>query len=137
MDPINMSTSWQWFPETKEAICNYCGFRTTYTDEFPGHIEHDCSSELHPPIAAHQGLHIGRSPRLEIVSRVPLDQLLACIHRGAKLRQEPCETCGGGTRIKIFACAIHGDCQLDDKIAGVKFCGECAEFAAPPIPPAP
>jgi hypothetical protein len=122
-----MSTSWQWFPETKTAICNCCGFSATYTDEFPGHLEHDCDPGLHPAIAARQGLPLGRSPRPEVVSRSPLDQFLACIHRGTELRQEACPICPAGTRIKIFACSIHGECQLDDKIAGLKFCGTCDE----------
>lgn len=126
-----MSTSWQWFPATKEAICNYCGFSTTYADEFPGHLEHDCDPAKHSVITASQGLPIGRSPRPEAASRVPLDQLLACIHRGPELRQELCPTCPNGVRIKIFACAIHRECQLDDKIPGVRSCGACADFADP------
>jgi hypothetical protein len=130
-----MSTSWQWLPETKTAVCNYCGFATTYTGDFPGHIEHDCDPALHPPIITSQGLHLGRSPRPEALSRIPLDQLLACIHRGPEVRQERCPTCPYGTRIKIFACAIHGECQLDGKMESAKFCGQCAEFAASPTPP--
>ncbi len=129
-----MSTSWQWFPETKTAICCYCGFSTTYAGEFPGDFDHDCDPARPAPITTPQGLHIGRSPCPEALSRIPLDQLLACIHRGPELRQEPCDTCGGGTRIKIFACAIHGECQLDDKIKGVKFCGACADLRQPTDP---
>jgi hypothetical protein len=122
-----MSTSWQWFPETKEAICNYCGFTTTYADDFPGDIDHDCDPAKHPAITARQGLPIGRSPRPEVASRVPLDQLRACIHRGPELRQEQCPSCPAGTRIKIFACAIHGECQLNDKIEHATFCGACGD----------
>ena len=128
-----MSTSWQWFPESKEAICNYCGFTTAYDDEFPGRVEHDCDPAKHPALTARQGLPIGRSPLPEVASRVPLDQLLACIHRGPELRQEPCPTCPAGTRVKVFACAIHAECQLDEKLAGVKFCGVCAERTPPPV----
>jgi len=48
--------------------------------------------------------------------------------RGASARKEPSsKTWPSGTRIKIFACAIHGECQLDDKIVGVNFCEECDE----------
>lgn len=130
-----MSTSWQWFPDTKEAICNYCGYGATYIDVFPGHLEHDCDPVKHPALTARQGLPIGRSPRPEAPSRIPLDQLLACIHRGTELRQETCETCGGRTRIKLFACEIHSECQLDDKIRDVKFCGACAEFTGRLPPP--
>jgi hypothetical protein len=122
-----MSTSWQWFPETKTAVCCYCGFSAVYAGEFPGDLKHDCNPDLHPPIVTRQGLQVGRSPPPEALSRISLEQLLACVHRGAELRQEPCETCGAGTRIKIFDCEIHGECQLDDKIPGVKFCGDCAD----------
>jgi hypothetical protein len=134
MDPIDMSTSWQWFPDTKTAICCYCGFTTAYADEFPGYIDHDCDPALHEPAGTPQGLLVGRSPRPETLSRVPLDQLLACIHRGPERRQEPCPACSAGTRIKIFACDVHGECQLEDKIAGVKSCGDCTELAARPTP---
>ena len=61
---------------------------------------------------------------------MPLDGFLACVHRGAEIRQEPYEGCGAGTRIKVFACGIHGECQLDDKIVGLKFCGNRDERAA-------
>ena len=122
-----MSTSWQWFPDTKTAVCCYCGFRTNYADGFPGHLEYDCDSAKHAALAARQGLPIGRSPRPETASRIPLDHLLACIHRGPELRQEPCPTCPAGTRIKIIACAIHRECQLDEKIESITYCGACPE----------
>jgi hypothetical protein len=122
-----MSTSWQWFPDTKEAICNYCGFSATYKDDFPGHLEHDCDPAKHPALTARQGLPIGRSPRPEAATRRPRDQPLACIQRGPELRQAPCESCGSDVRIKIFACAIHGECQLDDKRPGIPSCGVCVD----------
>lgn len=126
-----MSTSWQWFPETQTAICCYCGFSTTYADEFPGDLEHECDPAFHLPIATRQGLHVGRCPRPEVLSNIPLDQLLACTHRGPELRQDPCPSCTAGrTRIKIFACSIYGECQLDEKVAGVRCCGSCDDRIA-------
>jgi hypothetical protein len=104
-----------------------CGFSTTFAGDFAGHVEHDCDPTRHAPVPTAQGTHVGRSPRPETLSRVRLDQLLACVHRGPELRQEPYPTCPAGTRIKIFACAIHGECQLDDRIVGVNFCEECDE----------
>jgi hypothetical protein len=91
----------------------------------------DCGRAKHPAITARQGLPIGRSPRPEAASRLPPDQLLACIHRGPERRQEPLPTCSAGTRIKIFGCAIHGECQRHEKIAGMKACGDCHERAVP------
>jgi hypothetical protein len=121
------STSWQWDPETKQAICCYCGFTTGFVGDAPGRIAHDCDQAKHPVRTSRQGLSIGRSPRPEVVSRVPLDQVLACIHRGPEIRQDPCKTCGNGVRIKVFACQLHNDCQLDGKIAGIRNCAICSD----------
>jgi hypothetical protein len=125
------STSWQWDPETKTATCCYCGFTTAYAEEFSGHIEHDCAPALHPAIVSYQGPQIGRSPRPDAISRVPLNQLLACIHRGPEIRQEPCATCTTGTRIKILGCRVHGQCQLGGSIAAVRNCRDCSDRTAP------
>lgn len=124
-----MSTSWQWFPETKTAICCYCGFTTRFVGDDPGDTKHDCDPAKHEPIATRQGPLIGRCAKPEALSRPSLDQLLPCIHRGPALRQEQCATCEGNVGIKIFACAIHGECQFEEKIAGVKSCGQCSERA--------
>ena len=122
-----MSTSWQWFPETKEAICNYCGFRAIYGDDFPGHVEHDCDPAKHPALTARQRLPIGRSPRPEVISRASLDQFVACSHRGSEIRQERCQACPGQTWIKVHACQVHGECTLSARVQGVKFCGGCGD----------
>lgn len=125
------STSWQWDPEAKAATCCYCGFTTVFTGDSPGQIGHNCDPTKHPALTARQGLPIGRSPRPEAASRIPLDQLLTCIHRGPELWQAPCDTCGGGVRIKVFACAIHGECQFEDKIVEIKCCGDCVDREEP------
>jgi|GEM_PF-3533384 len=125
------STSWQWDPDTKQATCCYCGFTTAFAGDAPGQIDHECDPAKHPAITAKQGLPIGRSPHPEAISRIPLDQPFACIYRGPEFRQAPCPTCPSGTRIKVFACAVNGECQLDSKITGVKECGDCRDRIVP------
>ncbi len=54
------------------------------------------------------------------------------IDRLLELSQESCLTCPSGFRIKIFTCAVHSECQLGDRVAALKFCGTCANFAKAP-----
>jgi hypothetical protein len=124
LEPLMPSTSWQWDPDTKQATCCYCGFTTAFAGDSPGQIDHECDSAKHPAHTARQGLPIGRSPKPGLHSR-HLSNAFSCLHRGSELRQQRCETCGSNVRIKVFACAIHIECQLDERIAGVKYCGRC------------
>lgn len=56
-----------------------------------------------------------------------------CLHRGELVRSERCSTCRGNVLVKVFACAVHGQCQFSGRVAGVKVCGpDCHEHAAPP-----
>ena len=56
-----------------------------------------------------------------------------CLHRGEVVRSERCSTCRGNVLVKVFACAVHGQCQLSARVAGVKVCGpDCREHA--PLP---
>lgn len=50
-----------------------------------------------------------------------------CIHRGGQLRQEKCQTCQGEVRVKVFSCALHGECTLSNKLPNVRFCGACPD----------
>jgi hypothetical protein len=52
-----------------------------------------------------------------------------CVHRGDELRRVECKPCGGKTQLKVFACAIHGECALSEK-AAVKCCGNCTDRLA-------
>jgi hypothetical protein len=62
------------------------------------------------------------------------DQQLPCIHRGAELRKQSCPTCRGTVQIKIYACAIHGECELSGRLMGVRCCAQCDDFEAPKRP---
>lgn len=62
-----------------------------------------------------------------------LSDYSSCQHRGPQLRVDECPTCNGNVKVKVFACAVHVECELANKINGVKFCGACRDFA--PIEP--
>lgn len=68
----------------------------------------------------------------------PADPVLVpdCVHRGeatGELRR--CGTCKEGTSLKLFSCAVHGDCTPTVRIAGHNCCVGCPErnmdFAGP------
>jgi hypothetical protein len=53
-----------------------------------------------------------------------------CSHLGAETRQQPCDSCNGGkTRIKIFACAIHGECTIGKRLDGLACCSGCGDYS--------
>lgn len=44
--------------------------------------------------------------------RQPREKPLPCVHLGEVVRLQACESCCGSVRIKIHACAVHGECTL-------------------------
>jgi hypothetical protein len=59
--------------------------------------------------------------------RQPPVDYTSCIHRGTELRKQACSSCRGTVNIKIYACAVHGECELSGRLPTVKFCGRCNE----------
>ena len=51
-----------------------------------------------------------------------------CVHRGAMVGKRECASCAGTVKLKLFACAIHGECTLAKPLEGVACCGACREF---------
>lgn len=52
-----------------------------------------------------------------------------CIHLGEVLRLLPAICCGGKkTKHKIFACAVHGECQLGPVFPAIARCRNCEAF---------
>jgi hypothetical protein len=49
-------------------------------------------------------------------------RMVVCPHRGAEVRREVCTSCGGRVEIKIFSCAIHGECTIAKQLPGVHVC---------------
>lgn len=50
----------------------------------------------------------------------------ACPHRGEPVgKKSDCRTCGGRTKLKVFACSLYGECTIGPTDAGVRNCIEC------------
>lgn len=79
----------------------------------------------------------------QIRSHMPQDTLLAkcrvrapkvaplpCVHLGPEVRRVACESCRGSVQIKVFACAIHGECTARRYKSGgnMRACLTCAEY---------
>ena len=56
-----------------------------------------------------------------------------CRHLGTELRQEPCETCRGSVRIKVFGCHLFQECVRGRSVGGLTTCTTCAEYS--PVEP--
>lgn len=52
-----------------------------------------------------------------------------CLYQAAETRRQACESCGGNMQIKIFACAVHGECTLGQPLDGIACCATCADFS--------
>lgn len=51
-----------------------------------------------------------------------------CVHLGESTGETVgCPSCRGSVKLKLFACAIHGQCTTGKKVAGVACC-PCAEY---------
>jgi len=80
------------------------------------------SANLH---AANQGITQSAPPQ-------PRVDYAGCVHRGEPSRLEECPTCSGRVQVKVFKCAVHGECQLEAKIGGINVCGSSCEQFSPP-----
>lgn len=45
-----------------------------------------------------------------------------CRHLGAEVRRSLCQTCSGRIELKVFACAVHGECTVAKRTDDVKGC---------------
>lgn len=58
-----------------------------------------------------------------------------CKHLGEFKRKQECLTCQGNVQVKVFSCAIHGECTLGKVLPGIKCCSlggtdACTEYVA-------
>lgn len=52
-----------------------------------------------------------------------------CVHLGDEVRRVECSTCSGRIQLKVFTCAVHGECtnaKRGDGVAGC--CVGCADY---------
>lgn len=98
--------------------CAHCGGRRAWhRDGAPPH--RNCLAPAHP---ADQVQPAGTVRRM--APRAP-----GCLHRGAASRDVTCPTCAGHVQVKVFSCALHGECTLGKKDIGVRRCDGCADRA--------
>lgn len=72
---------------------------------------------------------ITKPPKRECKEATP--RIGPCQSIGDELRREVCGTCGGNQyKLKVFACAFHGECTLEKQLPEVKCCRSCADFEA-------
>jgi hypothetical protein len=73
----------------------------------------------------------GVGPGQNTVRRRPRTvQQQPCKHLGETLREQPCPTCKGEVRLKVFRCAIHEQCTLARKLEGPACCCLCDDYQA-------
>lgn len=64
----------------------------------------------------------------------PMGKPATCRHLGEEVRRQQCGTCRGVVQLKVFACAVHGECTLGKPAPGVKGCCEGCRERAPTDP---
>lgn len=88
--------------------CDACGRQLAATKHPLARCFHFCRAipaSARPP----KFVRTGREPR----ERPLPAHLVACAHRGEKVREVPCLLCGERDQIvPVFACAVHGECTL-------------------------
>lgn len=56
----------------------------------------------------------------------------ACAHLGPETGGAvECPTCAGTVRLKLMACAVHGQCTTAKRVEGVACCAGCPDYRAP------
>lgn len=106
---------------SRACACDVDGFCARYQREMIGRLRQICRGEnIVPEKAEHY-----RREWATMSKRVT-----SCAHLGeATGEQVKCGTCPGGTKIKVFACGIHGACTIAKPIDGIATCAGCPQFA--------
>jgi hypothetical protein len=58
---------------------------------------------------------------------VAVDPTWPCVNRGEELRREECPSCKGTVQVKVLACVVYVECQVNGKLPAVKLCSGCAD----------
>lgn len=59
---------------------------------------------------------------------------MVCAHLGSTTGETiACASCGGGIKLKIFACDIFGGCTTGRKTKDIQCCVGCAEYEPAPL----
>src|SRR5262249_8463570 len=62
---------------------------------------------------------------------------IPCRYLGSEVRRQTCPTCRGTVELKVFACALHGECTLGKALPGVACCAQCSDYAPTEVDPKP
>jgi len=71
----------------------------------------------------------GRGPGQGAVRQPQLVAPLPCRHLGESVRKEACRACRGHVQVKVFACALHGECTLGRMLQGTACCARCPDYS--------
>jgi hypothetical protein len=82
--------------------------------------------QLHP--GTFQLWEEGRGPGQSVTRRHGKPRTVPCVHRRAALREEPCPTCRGSIRLKVFVCTLHGQCTVGWPLTGLAWCATCVDY---------
>jgi len=93
--------------DQREYLCAACG-RPWWSTWPAKHLHRECG-----------GL------RVAMAGRGP------CVHRRDETRRESCQTCQGNVRLKVFGCALHGECTLEKPLPGLSCCAVCPDRQGP------
>lgn len=55
---------------------------------------------------------------------------LPCARLGNEVRRQECPTCSGTVKIKVFACAVHGECTTAKALPALACCKVCSDYCA-------
>jgi hypothetical protein len=53
-----------------------------------------------------------------------------CAHRGEVVRYEACRSCCGKVEIKVFGCALFGECTIGAEVGKLPMCVACDRYQA-------
>jgi hypothetical protein len=52
-----------------------------------------------------------------------------CQYLGSLDSEKECDSCQGKVRIKLFACAVHGQCSIGKALHGIATCSSCQDYS--------
>lgn len=62
--------------------------------------------------------------------RIPAQARVPCQHLGKPTgAMQECDTCRGKAKIKLFACAVHGQCSIGKALPGIATCASCQDYS--------
>lgn len=105
------------------CTCSIAGYCPTFNRDMTPRQRQICAGEILTPKASEAYRSIWAAMATAATRPGP------CAHLGETVRQEKCSTCCGNVRLKVFACALHGECTINTAIKDVACCSDCGDYA--------